>query len=122
MKTRRPIARAACIALAALTLTAGGISEAAAATSHVEARHCKIKIKGKKVAVRKPASGDKVARPNSPVVRYVHRGNVIRNSYCLIALGRSDGGPVYNKCGKDGYNWYVVIGGQVPVTCAARVR
>lgn len=84
--------------------------------------HCKIRITGKTVAVRMPEGNAPVARPDSPVVRYVHRGDVIRNNFYLIALGRSNDGPLYRKCGKDGHDWYIVIGGQVPVTCAQRVR
>ncbi|GAA2658782.1 hypothetical protein [Streptomyces vastus] len=87
-----------------------------------EPTHCKIRITGKKVAVRMPEGGAKVARPDSPVVRYVHRGDVITNRFCVVALGRTNGGPLYRKCGRDGYNWYIVAGGQVPVTCAQRVR
>jgi hypothetical protein len=96
---------------------AGGLSQ-----NHAKPTHCKIKITGRTVAVRKPTGNSPVARPDSPVVRYVHRGDMIRNNYCLIALGRTNSGPLYHKCGKDGWNWYIVVGGQVPVTCAQRVR
>ncbi|MDQ1024694.1 hypothetical protein QF035_002276 [Streptomyces umbrinus] len=92
------------------------------AQSQAEATHCKIRITGEKVAVRMPQGDAKVARPDSPVVRYVHRGDVIRNNFCLIARGRTMSGPLYRKCDKDGYNWYIVVGGQVPVTCAKRVK
>ncbi|MFD8723878.1 hypothetical protein ACFV2H_39490 [Streptomyces sp. NPDC059629] len=70
--------------------------------------------------MRMPEGNATVAGPDSPVVRYVHRGDVIRNNFRLIALGRSNSGPVYRECGKDGYDWYIVVGGQVPVTCAER--
>jgi hypothetical protein len=112
--------------LLALTAWCAVLTPAASAGAHTqnqaEPTHCKIKITGKKVAVRRPEGDAKVARPDSPVVRYVHRGDVIRNNFCVIALGRTNGGPLYRKCGKDGYNWYIVVGGQVPVTCAHRVR
>jgi hypothetical protein len=112
--------------LLGLVALSGGLAPAAPAEAQppvrAEPTHCKIKITGKKVAVRRPAGDAPVARPDSPVVRYVHRGEVIRNNFCLIALGRTNSGPLYRKCGKDGYDWYIVVGGQVPVTCAQRVR
>lgn len=104
----------------------GGLTSAAQAGAQPQIRaeptHCKIKITGKTVAVRRPKGDAPVARPDSPVVRYVHRGDVIRNNFCLITLGRTNSGPLYHMCGKDGYDWYIVVGGQVPVTCAQRVR
>ncbi|MGW3956980.1 hypothetical protein ACWEKM_40200 [Streptomyces sp. NPDC004752] len=103
----------------------GGLAPATPAgaqpQNRAEPTHCKIKITGKKVAVRRPEGNTKVAQPDSPIVRYVHRGDVIRNNFCLIALGRTNSGPLYHKCDKDGWNWYIVVGGQVPVTCAKRV-
>ncbi|MEV7981867.1 hypothetical protein [Streptomyces sp. NPDC086519] len=86
--------------------------------SRAEPTHCRIRITGTKVAVRMPKGDAPVAQPDSPVVRYVHRGDVIQNNFCLLALGRGSSGPVYRECGRDGYNWYIVVGGQVPVTCA----
>ncbi|MFF4752265.1 hypothetical protein ACWD5R_45745 [Streptomyces sp. NPDC002514] len=74
------------------------------------------------MAVRRPAGDAPVARLDSLVVRYVRRGEVIRNNYCLIAQGRTYSGPLYHECSKDGWNWYIVVGGQVPVTCAKRLK
>ncbi|MER5541008.1 hypothetical protein ABT072_00665 [Streptomyces sp. NPDC002589] len=109
-----------------LVALCGGLAPAGPAGAQPQRRaeptHCKIKITGKTVAVRRPQGNASVARPDSPVVRYVHRGEVIRNNFCLIALGRTNSGPLYRMCGEGGYDWYIVIGGQVPVTCAQRVR
>ncbi|MFD8723990.1 hypothetical protein ACFV2H_40055 [Streptomyces sp. NPDC059629] len=111
--------------LLGLVALCGGIAPAtpswAQPQSRAEPTHCKIKVTGKTVAVRRPEGNAPVAGPNSPVVRYVHRGDVIRNNFCLIAIGRTNSGPAYHKCDKDGYNWYIVVGGQIPVTCAKRV-
>ena len=80
------------------------------------------KVTGKSVAVRKPAWNDgPVAKPNSPVVRTLHRGDTVTS--CAVAIARSDGGAAYHKCGKDGHIWQIVKddkngkGGQVPATC-----
>ncbi|GAA2657550.1 hypothetical protein [Streptomyces vastus] len=118
----RPITAALLGLVAWCGVLTPSVPAGALAQSKAEATHCKIRITGKKVAVRMPEGGAKVARPDSPVVRYVHRGDVITNRFCIIALGRTNDGPLYRKCGRDGYNWYIVAGGQVPVTCAQRVR
>ncbi|MGW7820924.1 hypothetical protein ACWGLF_22960 [Streptomyces puniciscabiei] len=118
--------RPAVAGLLGLVALCGGLAPAGPAGAQLQRRaeptHCKIKITGRTVAVRRPQGDAPVDRPDSPGVRYVHRGDVSRNNFCLIALGRTNRGPLYRKCGKDGYDWYLVVGGQVPVTCAQRVR
>ncbi|MBM7173984.1 hypothetical protein JQK87_37635 [Streptomyces sp. G44] len=101
------------IAVIGTGLAAAGTAQAAVPA---KASSCTtIKITGKKVAVRMPDRGDKVADSDDPVTRYVHKGDKLRS--CLIAKGFS---TTYNKCHKTGTDWYLVRGGQVPLTCAKR--
>lgn len=72
------------------------------------------------VAVRRPAWNEgPVAKPNSPVDHYLNRGDRVKS--CVVAIARTERGPAYRKCGKDGSMWRVVQGGQVPETCLKRV-
>ncbi|MFG3172281.1 hypothetical protein [Streptomyces sp. NPDC048200] len=76
-------------------------------------------VTGRTVAVRRPAWNDgPVARPDSPVDHYVHRGDVLAS--CTVALARTPSGPAYRKCGRTGSTWRVVRGGQIPATCLRR--
>lgn len=61
-----------------------------------------------------------VTRTECPVLRYLHRSDVIRNNFCVTALGRTNAGPIHHKCGKDGSNRSTIGSGQVPVICARR--
>lgn len=56
---------------------------------------------------------------NSPVHHHLNRGEVVRS--CVVAIGRTQNGPAYRACGKDGNLWRIVPGGQVPQTCLRRV-
>ncbi|MCW8383912.1 hypothetical protein [Streptomyces justiciae] len=83
------------------------------------------KVTGKSVAVRRPAWNEgPVAKVNSPVVRTLHRGDEVTS--CAVAIARTNSGPAYHKCGKDGHTWRIVKddrngkGGQVPATCLKR--
>ncbi|MFJ9410921.1 hypothetical protein [Streptomyces sp. NPDC101393] len=100
-----------------LAVLGAGLATAAPAQAGVPktAACTTIKITGKKVAVRMPDEGDTVADANDRVTRYVHKGDKLRS--CLIANGYSQS---YNKCGKTGHDWFLVRGGQVPLTCAKR--
>lgn len=109
-----------CSAAGLLGLSLAGVglvsASAAQAATPTKASSCiTIKITGKKVAVRIPDRGDTVADSNDPVARYVYRGDKLKS--CVIANGY---GTSYNKCNKKGYDWYIVTGGQVPLTCAKR--
>ncbi|MGW2748113.1 hypothetical protein [Streptomyces sp. NPDC001450] len=112
---------------AALTggLAAPQASAAAApsAASHPVARKCtKVQVTGKTVAVRRPpdSAPNPVAKPDSPVVRYIHRGDILTT--CVTAIARTDNGrPAYTKCGRGGWTWHVVQGGQIPATCTKRL-
>ncbi|MEU7108537.1 hypothetical protein ACFQ2B_35900 [Streptomyces stramineus] len=107
------------VAAFGLAILGAGLATAAPAQAEVPKRAAActtIKITGKKVAVRMPDSGDTVADADDRVTRYVHKGDKLRS--CIIANGYSQ---TYNKCGKTGHDWYIVRGGQVPVTCAKRV-
>ncbi|WP_327425795.1 hypothetical protein [Streptomyces sp. NBC_01236] len=53
------------------------------------------------------------------MVRYVHRGDILKT--CYTAIARTNSGPANHKCGKDGWTWHVMYGGQIPATCAKRV-
>ncbi|MFD0069309.1 hypothetical protein ACFV99_16825 [Streptomyces sp. NPDC059944] len=76
-------------------------------------------VTGRTVAVRHPAWNDgPVARPDSPVDHYVHRGDVLAS--CTAAIARTPSGPAYRKCGRTGSTWRVVQGGQIPATCLRR--
>ncbi|MGW6486234.1 hypothetical protein [Streptomyces sp. NPDC055056] len=76
-------------------------------------------VTGGTVAVRRPAWNDgPVARPDSPVDHYVHRGDVFAS--CTVAIARTPSGPAYRKCGRTGSTWRVVRGGQIPATCLRR--
>ena len=77
----------------------------------------KWKVTGRKVAVRRPVEGP-VAQPNSPVDHHLRRGDVVTS--CVVAIARTESGPAYHKCGKDGHEWRVVKGGQIPQTCLKR--
>ncbi|GAA5216856.1 hypothetical protein [Streptomyces thinghirensis] len=79
----------------------------------------KWKVTGKKVAVRMPEGDRPVASPDSPVVRYLHRGDVVTS--CVAAIARTQSGPAYHKCGRGGHVWRIVRGGQVPATCLKRL-
>lgn len=99
-------------------------TEAAAAQRPVTApaKPCSTwwEVTGKTVAVRRPAWNEgPVAKPNSPVDHYLHRGDRVKS--CVVAIARTERGPAYRKCGKDGSIWRVVQGGQVPETCLERV-
>ncbi len=85
------------------------------------ARACsaKYEVTGRKVAVRMPEGNAPVASPDSPVVRYLHRGDVVRS--CVEAIARTQSGPAYHKCGRGGHVWRIIRGGQVPATCLKRV-
>ncbi|TLS46120.1 hypothetical protein FE633_11290 [Streptomyces montanus] len=100
-----------------LAVAVGGVATAstaqAAATGDTKMSCSTVKITGKKVAVRMPDRGDTVADSNDRVTRYVYRGDKLKT--CVIAQGY---GRTYKKCGKVGYDWYIVRGGQVPITCA----
>ncbi|WP_309049164.1 hypothetical protein [Streptomyces sp.] len=78
----------------------------------------KWEVTGKKVAVRMPRGNAPVASPDSPVVRYLHRGDVVTS--CVEAIARTQSGPAYRKCGREGHVWRIVRGGQVPATCLKR--
>ncbi|MFG2435758.1 hypothetical protein [Streptomyces sp. NPDC048508] len=69
--------------------------------------------------MRRPAWNDgPVARPDSPVDHYVHRGDVLAS--CVSAVARTPSDPAYRKCGRTGSPWRVVRGGQIPATCLRR--
>ncbi|AOR31023.1 hypothetical protein BFF78_08190 [Streptomyces fodineus] len=103
--TVRSRLRLAVSGLLGLVALCGGLAPAGAqAQRRADPTHCKIKITGKTVAVRRPQANASVARTDSQVVRYVHRGDVLRNNFCLIALGRTNSGPLYRECGEDGYD------------------
>ncbi|MDQ0390066.1 hypothetical protein J2S54_006886 [Streptomyces sp. DSM 42143] len=55
------------------------------------------RVTGKKVAVRMPQNKP-VAPPDSPVVRYLHRGDIVTS--CVEAVARTQSGPAYHKCGR----------------------
>mgnify|MGYP001215871694 CR=1 FL=1 len=116
MKTMLAAAVAATLAL--LPATA---SVAVRAPTHItspSACSAKWVVTGKKVAVRRPADNAPVASPDSPVVRYLFRGDVVTS--CVEAVARTQSGPAYRKCGRDGHIWRIVRGGQVPATCLRR--
>ncbi len=111
---------AAMLAATALLAPAADATPAPAATAAAPAKACatKWKVTGKKVAVRMPEGTAPVAAPDSPVVRYLHRGDVVRS--CVEAIARTQSGPAYRKCAKGGHIWRIVRGGQVPATCLKR--
>ncbi|ELP69513.1 hypothetical protein STRTUCAR8_00025 [Streptomyces turgidiscabies Car8] len=77
-------------------------------------------VTGKKVAVRRPSWNEgPVATPSSPVHHYLRKGDRVVS--CIVAIARTQSGPAYRKCGRDGSAWRVVQGGQVPATCLKRV-
>ncbi|MFE0101699.1 hypothetical protein [Streptomyces sp. NPDC059009] len=118
MKRSRTL-RCATAGLFGLAVLGTGLATAgsAQAVAPKKAAACTtIKITGKKVAVRMPDNGDTVADSDDPVTRYVRKGDKLRS--CLIANGYSQS---YNKCGRTGHDWFIVRGGQVPLTCAKRV-
>ncbi|MEU6460163.1 hypothetical protein [Streptomyces sp. NPDC047065] len=92
-----------------------GIPERAAAAACT----ARYEVVGKKVAVRKPTNNAPVAAADSPVVRYLHRGDVVRS--CVAAIARTESGPAYRKCGRGGHVWRVVRGGQAPATCLRKL-
>jgi hypothetical protein len=114
-------AAAAAVVLARVLATPG--AAAAASSWHASAQAAcatEYRVTGRVVAVRRPAWNDgPVARPNSPVDHYVHRGDVLVS--CVEAIGRAESGPAYRKCGRTGSVWRVVRGGQIPATCVKRV-
>lgn len=83
--------------------------------------HTQYRVTGKSVAVRRPAWNhtNVVAKPDSPVVRTLKRGAVVRS--CTTMIARTASGPAYTKCGKSGSVWRMVKGGQVPATCLKKV-
>ncbi|MGW5043047.1 hypothetical protein ACWEQK_33390 [Streptomyces parvulus] len=107
---------------AAVTMLVGGAATTAttAAAAAPTAAQCvtKWRVTGKKVAVRMPEGNAPVASPASPVVRYLHRGDVVTS--CVEAIARTQSGPAYRKCGRGGHVWRIVRGGQVPATCLKR--
>ncbi|MEV5703316.1 hypothetical protein AB0L55_38265 [Streptomyces anthocyanicus] len=110
--------------VAALTVTPAAAAPMMAAPSAVSAPSAKAcakkwEVTGKKVAVRMPEGNAPVASPDSPVVRYLHRGDVVTS--CVEAIARTESGPAYRKCGRGGYVWRIVRGGQVPATCLKRL-
>ncbi|WP_406439076.1 hypothetical protein OHB14_51570 [Streptomyces sp. NBC_01613] len=107
------------VAALSLAVVAGGLAMAAPAQAQTSARSTScstVQITGKKVAVRMPDPDDTVADSNDRVTRYVYRGDKLTT--CIVAIGR---GQTYKKCGRTGYDWYIVRGGQIPVTCAKDV-
>ncbi|WP_415954373.1 hypothetical protein [Streptomyces sp. KLOTTS4A1] len=110
-------------AVAALALPAAPASAAPSPSSApalpTAARCIDVEVTGRTVAVRRPAGDAPVAKADSPIVRYVHRGDVLRT--CVTAVDRTESGPAYRKCGKGGWTWYIVRGGQIPTTCARPV-
>ena len=108
---------AAVMALAGESAVA--VPTAAAAAPPAAACTKKWEVTGRKVAVRMPRGNAPVASPNSPVVRYLHRGDVVTS--CVEALARTQSGPAYRKCGRGGHIWRIVRGGQVPATCLKRL-
>ncbi|MFI7396230.1 hypothetical protein [Streptomyces tendae] len=110
--------------VAALTVSSTAAAPTMAApsavsTPSVKACTKKWEVTGKKVAVRMPEDSKPVASPDSPVVRYLHRGDVVTS--CIEALARTWSGPAYRKCGRGGHVWRIVRGGQVPATCLKRL-
>ncbi|MET8218085.1 hypothetical protein [Streptomyces hirsutus] len=108
--------------VAALAVTPAPTAAAPSALSAPSAAPCttKWKVTGKKVAVRRPAPNEPpVATMRTQVDHYLHRGDVVTS--CVVAIGRTEGGPAYRACGKDGHLWRVVRGGQVPQTCLKRL-
>ncbi|MET8822619.1 hypothetical protein [Streptomyces rochei] len=108
------------VVLTALAAEAAIDAPAATATTPT-AVNCtkKWEVIGKKVAVRLPRGDAHVASPDSPVVRYLHRGDVVTS--CVEAIARTQSGPAYHKCGRGGHVWRIVRGGQVPATCLKRL-
>ncbi|MGI5397834.1 hypothetical protein [Streptomyces sp. CA-251251] len=119
--TRLMIAVAATATLAATALLAPAVHANPAPTSATAAKGCsaRYEVTGRKVAVRMPEGNAPVASPDSPVVRYLHRGDVVTS--CVAAIARTQSGPAYRKCGKGGHVWRIVRGGQVPATCLKRI-
>ncbi|GHI98160.1 hypothetical protein TPA0906_00260 [Streptomyces olivaceus] len=115
------LALAASATVLAGTAVAASPAAATTAPAAAAAASCTIKWKvtGGKVAVRKPKGNAPVASPNSPVVRYLHRGDVVTS--CVEAIARTQSGPAYRKCGRGGHVWRIVKGGQVPATCLKRL-
>ncbi|MGW0572984.1 hypothetical protein [Streptomyces tauricus] len=73
-----------------------------------------------RVAVRRPGPYDgRVVTMNSPIHHHLRRGEVVRS--CVVAIGRTQSGPAYRACGREGSLWRIVPGGQVPQTCLRRV-
>jgi hypothetical protein len=114
--------RAAAMALAALLLpvSVSGVAHAAgpglpSGKAETTAARCiTVRVTGKKVAVRYDPEVD------GRIVRWMHQGQ--REESCLIAIGRGESeDDRYAKCGKRGWDWYLVKGGYIPVTCAVRV-
>ncbi|MEY2244891.1 hypothetical protein AB8A21_18585 [Streptomyces sp. BF23-18] len=108
-------------AIAGLLSAPDAVAEVRAyAAAPMAACTTKYKVTGRVVAVRRPAwNGGLVARPDSPVDHYVHRGDVLVS--CFDAIARTERGPAYRKCGRTGSVWRVVRGGQIPATCVHRI-
>ncbi|MGW6015823.1 hypothetical protein [Streptomyces sp. NPDC055210] len=105
----------------ALATTPAAAGAPAAVSAHAPAAApCTTKWRAvQRVAVRRPGPYDgRVATMNSPVHHHLHRGQVVRS--CIVAIGRTQSGPAYRACGKDGSTWRIVQGGQVPQTCLKR--
>lgn len=111
------------VLVAAVTALAGepAVAAPSAAVAAPSAAACtkRWEVTGRKVAVRMPESNKPVASPDSPVVRYLHRGDVVTS--CVEAIARTQSGPAYHKCGRGGHVWRIVRGGQVPATCLKRL-
>ncbi|MFJ2819077.1 hypothetical protein [Streptomyces sp. NPDC087294] len=75
-----------------------------------------------RVALRRPRVQDgPVVTSSSPVHYYLRKGELVKS--CVVAVGRTEGGPAYRACGREGHLWRVVPGrrgGQVPATCLTR--
>ncbi|RSS17462.1 hypothetical protein EF914_24855 [Streptomyces sp. WAC05458] len=103
--TRLMIAAAAAATFAAtalLTLAAkAAAAPAVVVAAPIKACATKWKVTGKKVVVRTPEGNAPVAAPDSPVARYLHRGDVVRS--CVEAIARTQSGPAYHKRGRGGH-------------------
>lgn len=89
-----------------------GVTEQATAAQACSTRY---EVTGPRVAVRMPTGNAPVASPDSPVVRYLHWGDVVTSR--VEAIARTQSGPAYHKCGRGGHVWRIVRGGQVSAAC-----
>ncbi|WP_404200575.1 hypothetical protein [Streptomyces tauricus] len=114
-------AMAAAVLSGSLPTTAEAGAPTAASAHAPAAAPCTSKWRAvQRVAVRRPGPYDgRVATMNSPIHHYLKRGEMVRS--CIVATARTQSGPAYRACGKDGNLWRIVPGGQVPQTCLRRV-